>query len=121
VFLFADGRKLGNDRGIRHDVAMRDQSSIRRAPSMSNDSVDTAIRVSCGISARERSSNEKKPSRHDMSSNTTLSMWSRSCRSSSFCEIAPISTSRSTMSRSARPLAWRARAFVMSASVTRPA
>jgi hypothetical protein len=51
--------------------AMRDHSSMRRAPSMSSDSVDTATRASTGISPRGRSSNEKKPSLHDISSKTT--------------------------------------------------
>ena len=53
---------------------MRDHSSMRRAPSMSSDSVEIADARVGGTSATARSSNEKKPSCHDISSNTTLSI-----------------------------------------------
>ena len=78
-----DGASSGITPAFGMTSAMRDHSSMRRAPSMSSDSVDTVMRASRGKSLRARSSNEKNPSRHDISSNTTLSSWRRSWRSSS--------------------------------------
>ena len=69
--------------------AMRDHSSMRRAPSMSSDSVETGCARRAASSARGRSSNEKKPSlpRHQLEHDALDR--ERSCRSSSRCVITP--------------------------------
>ncbi len=84
--------------------AIRDHSSMRRAPSISNDSVETWTEASTTASLTSRSSKEKNPSRHDMSSKTTVSIWSRTWRSSSRAPIAPIA-SRISPSRRVSPAA----------------
>ena len=68
---------------------------------MSNDSVEMRMFASAGASLTSCSSKEKKPSRHDISSNTTSSTWKRTCRSSSLCVSAPLSTSSSPSLRRA--------------------
>ena len=87
---------------------------------MSSDSVEMRMRASSGTSATTRSSNEKKPSCHDSSSNTTLSIASRSCRSSSRCVITPARTSRSPSPSPGMRLETHA-ASARSASLTLPA
>ncbi len=101
--------------------AIRLHSSMRRAPSMRSDSVDTWTAASSCAWPTSRSSNEKNPSRHDMSSNTTVSICKRTWRSSSRAEIAPI-WSRISPNRFVAPFScctFRARS--RSRSVMRPA
>ena len=92
--------------------AMRAHSSIRRAPSMSSDSVEIRAVASVDESAAPPSTKEKKPSCHDMSSKTTASI----CEPDLALELAPRQAARfdeqfaepfrirSTLLRSARAL-----------------